>query len=401
MDDSKQASFEFALDWQSQSGKYRERVFFSKLNLWRDFFPGNLCDQLGSLNPGESVTEEFHKGVIVEPFSKNRVLKVIKQKLSQEKLAKKGIILREGRFYPRSVLAGVGFTSQDTRPFRVLENGDQYLTIDINHPLCEFPISISGTMMEIYPQRSERGGSCNDIGFSLSSDGPGMQGDLPGIETRFFEDDPFHRNDEEPDQAFYQVPRLVSHIDQTAGDFISDIYERFVRPGMKVLDLMASWDSHLRIKSGQIDLTGLGLNKEELETNSLVSQGVVQDLNENSKLPFSDDTFDVVICTVSIEYLANPIEIVKEVGRVLKAGCPFVVTFSDRWFEPKAIKIWSELHSFERMGLVSSYFKLSGLFSKIQSESIRGYPRPNEDKYRDTRSESDPVFAVWGVKNSA
>ena len=32
------------------------------------------------------------------------------------------------------------------------------------------------------------------------------------------------------------------------------------------------------------------------------------------------------------------------------------MTFSDRWFPTKAIELWSELHPFERMGLVLDYF---------------------------------------------
>ena len=49
--------------------------------------------------------------------------------------------------------------------------------------------------------------------------------------------------------------------------------------------------------------------------------------------------------TVSVQYLTHPLEIFAEVGRVLKSGAPFIVTFSNRMFPTKAVAIW---HNCER-----------------------------------------------------
>jgi hypothetical protein len=72
------------------------------------------------------------------------------------------------------------------------------------------------------------------------------------------------------------------------------------------------------------------------------------------------------------------------------------VTFSNRWFPPKAIDIWSELHEFERMGLVLEFFLKSGQYENLQTYSMRGLPRPQDDKYYPRILFSDPVYAVWG-----
>ena len=83
---------------------------------------------------------------------------------------------------------------------------------------------------------------------------------------------------------------------------------------------------------------------------------------------------------------------------VLRPEGHFVITFSNRWFPPKAIQIWQELHEFERMGLVLDYFINTDGFSELKTYSIRGVPRPADDKYYHQMPFADPVYAVWGRK---
>ena len=106
------------------------------------------------------------------------------------------------------------------------------------------------------------------------------------------------------------------------------------------------------------------------------------------------------MCSVSVEYLTQPVEVLRELGRVLIPGAPAMLTFSDRWFPTKAIRLWTELNPFERMGLVLSYFRQSGAFRELKTESWRGWPRPQDDKYAGQLDLSDPVFAVWGHRIS-
>jgi len=83
---------------------------------------------------------------------------------------------------------------------------------------------------------------------------------------------------------------------------------------------------------------------------------------------------------------------------VLRPGGKFIVTFSNRWFPPKVARLWEDMHEFERPGLILEYFLRDGLFGDLETWSIRGLPRPADDKYADRRNDSDPVFAVWGSK---
>jgi SAM-dependent methyltransferase len=179
---------------------------------------------------------------------------------------------------------------------------------------------------------------------------------------------------------------------------VRNTYGRFLDDGMRVLDLMSSWQSHLPHDTELEKSTGLGLNEKELRRNQQLHDYVVHDLNEYPTLPFESDHFDVAVCTVSIEYLIHPLAVFTEMARVLKPDGYFVITFSNRWFPTKAIKIWKDIHEFERMGLVLEYFIRSGKFRDLHTYSIRGLPRPRNDKYYPDLHFSDPVYAVWGRK---
>jgi SAM-dependent methyltransferase len=192
------------------------------------------------------------------------------------------------------------------------------------------------------------------------------------------------RADPRPDTEFYAAPRFVDHMDRAALAEVSALYGRLLPGEGRVLDLMTSWHSHLPGHLDGIQLTGLGLNAEELAA--------------NPQLPFGAASFDAVICTASVEYLTRPFEVFGEVARVLRPGGRLIISFTNRWFPPKAIQIWGGLYEFERPGLVTEYFLESGRFARLETWSLRGLPRPEDDKYADQLAFSDPVYAIWGER---
>ncbi len=393
------ASLEVALHWQSGDATHIDRHFFDRINFWRDFFPRDLGDRLAQAEVGVPVSTAVAEGELVEAYSPSQV-RAIKPSQFTRALPN-GMVIepRPGRFYPRSLISGVdSHFSGDRRACRCLDSTGSELVFDFNHPFARFPAVVEAHVVEVLESREERGGVCNDIPEILTRNGPGMQASLPDRETDFFSGEPFTRMDARDDALFYNQPRIVHHLDSLAISRIESIYARFIDPGMKVLDLMSSWVSHVPDSLQEVSVTGLGLNQEELSQNPRLSAAVVHDLNNEPRLPFADAEFDAVICTVSVEYLVRPVEVFTEVARVLKPGSPFVLSFSDRWFPPKAIRLWTELHPFERLGLVLEYFRNSRQFDSLSTESIRGLPRPADDKYAEQLSTSDPVFAVWGRK---
>ena len=117
--------------------------------------------------------------------------------------------------------------------------------------------------------------------------------------------------------------------------------------------------------------------------------------NLQPALPFADRQFDALICTASVEYLTQAVAVFRELGRVLKPGAPAIMTFSDRWFPTKVIARWTELHPFERLAMVQEYFRAAGCFTDMETKTLHGLPRPEDDKYARQQAFSDPVYAVW------
>ncbi len=303
---------------------------------------------------------------------------------------------RFGRFYPKGLLRGIpGVFRGNPEPFRCVGLAEKEIMVDFNHPLSHYSAQLSAVIESVGSKQGDVGGQCTDWGEVLLQ-GPGMQARRRGFATDFFSDSPFRRDDESDDAVFYRVPRLVTHIDDEAVGVIRAIYGSHVRSGMRVLDLMSSFRSHIPEDVRLQALEGLGLNGEEMEKNPQLTGFVIHDLNRDHRLPFRDRSFDAVICTVSVEYLVKPFEVFAEVARVLEPGGIFIVTFSNRWFPPKTIRVWRELHEFERMGLVLEYFQQTGQFQDLHTYSSRGRPRPFHDKYFLETQQSDPVYAVWG-----
>jgi SAM-dependent methyltransferase len=395
---AKQASVEFALRWQSAEATHVERLYYEKVNFWRDFFPGALGDRLAVLPPGKGDAQSFTAGTLVAAHDRHLVYRIRPAQLNLKLRTGQTIPARSGRFYPRGMIRGLpDVFSGDRRPFRYLgEDGDR-LRVDLNHPLARYPLTVEAAVVEVHGVQAEHGGRSHDVVHDLTENGPGMQAADPGVATDFYAEEPFARIDDRDDALFYRQPRLVQHLDSAARRRVTEIYARFLAPGMQVLDLMSSWVSHLP-EAPDLHVTGLGLNSDELGKNPRLAERRVHDLNTEPRLPFKDKQFDAVVCTASVEYLVRPFEVFREVARVLRPGAPFVLTFSERWFPPKVVQVWTELHPFERLGLVLDYFRQSGGFGDLHTETIRGLPRPADDPYADTLALSDPVYAVWGKK---
>jgi SAM-dependent methyltransferase len=196
----------------------------------------------------------------------------------------------------------------------------------------------------------------------------------------------FRRIDESDDELFYTSPRLVVHIDDGAIAAVGEIYAQLLPAGGAVLDIMSSWRSHIPESVKAKRIVGLGLNRAEMENNPALTEIVVHNVNRHPRLPFPDQTFDGVVMTVSIQYLVRPVEVFADIGRVLKAHAPFIVTFSNRMFPTKAVAVWQGATNQQRIGIVSRYFAESGAFEKIGVI----------DRSRRPETPSDPIWAVAG-----
>jgi SAM-dependent methyltransferase len=392
------ASMVFSLQWQSPAGRHTDRWFADRIDFYRDIFPGGMGKRIFAAYCGETYQESFPPGVLVAPFSEKRIV-AFDEPLFEKNQGKVAVVPRLGRFYPQGfVWQALNCFRGNVVPFRLVGMQNGKMTADTNHPLARFPLTLEARCVDQLGFAETRGGGCNDVAEIVTTNGPGMQIPYPGVPTDFYAQYPMRRRNEADDREFYQSVRMVHHLDHTAREQVKEIYGRLLSSGTRILDLMSSWESHLPETLEPMHVTGLGLNEAELLANERLSDFIVHDLNRHPVLPFPDRAFDAVICTASIEYLIQPLEVIRDIARVLKTGGTFITVFSDRWFPGKEILPWSEMHPFERVGLVLDYYLQSQAFEYLHTESIRGLPRPTDDKYIDRTAWSDPIFSVWGQK---
>lgn len=219
----------------------------------------------------------------------------------------------------------------------------------------------------------------------------------------------FSRLDYLNDGIFYTLPRLVYHIDEPAVAALTQYYRRSIHPQSDILDICSSWVSHFptEFPDTMASISATGMNALEMACNDQLTAGyTVLDWNkkaqeikaqEKRREPstpllaqyYEDQSFDVITCACSIDYLVDPVGALRECCRLLRPGGKVIVSFSNRCFGLKATRIWLWSKSPEHLDLLNAYFQYSGGFYPacafdITAENVSGY--------------QDPMFVVEATK---
>ena len=195
----------------------------------------------------------------------------------------------------------------------------------------------------------------------------------------------FAKIDAEEDEVFYEPPRLVHHIDDHAIAALTEFYRAVLPAGGVLLDLMSSWVSHLPPEVEYAEVIGHGMNATELAANPRLSRWFIQNLNRDPRLPLANVSVDAAMICVSVQYLQQPLAVLREVTRVLRPAAPLVISFSNRCFWTKAVAIWRALDDEGHARLVEHYLRDAG-FADIETHRLAEWV---EDR-------SDPMIAVVG-----
>jgi predicted DsbA family dithiol-disulfide isomerase len=205
----------------------------------------------------------------------------------------------------------------------------------------------------------------------------------------------FSRMDESADTSMYAEPRFVTHLDDASLTRLTNVYRSFFKAApsnFSVLDLCSSWISHFpEDMPDQAHVVVHGLNERELKANMQAKEICVQDLNENPRLPFADNTFDFATNALSVQYLTDPRAVFSEMHRVLRPGGMAIVAFSHRTFIEKAVNVWAK-ETYDGEGhtiLISRYFQHGPAGGWTHLSSIDVSP-----------SHGDPMWLVTAVKDA-
>lgn len=206
-----------------------------------------------------------------------------------------------------------------------------------------------------------------------------------------FPPEAFRRQDETDDADFYGMPRFVYHIDEGAVRALTNYYRENIPKGSAVLDICSSWVSHYpeSFPKEMARISGTGMNALELQANKQLSDFEPRNLNVDPTLPYADSSFDAVTCVVSVDYLIKPLEVFREVRRVLKPGGKFILSQSNRCFPTKAIGMWLGMNDLQHALVIGAYFHYAGGFEPAHAYDVSP-TGPNTN---------DPLFIVEATKS--
>ncbi|MCU7833055.1 MAG: methyltransferase domain-containing protein [gamma proteobacterium symbiont of Lucinoma myriamae] len=388
------------VQWHDELATYKDRNFVLKTNFWRDFYPAVFDYQIKRAELNQTLNINYKAGELLEDeFNLSKIQTISVEKFNRYYSGPIAIEPTVGRFYPRGMIEGVADCfKMDNRPFRVLAKTDDSLKIDLNHPLARHPIQVTATITDVFDANQQNGGRCIDIAETITTNGPGFQIPLRPTPFDFSQGMPFIRKMEDDDAVFYDAIDTIPVVDQAALEQLTQFYSQYLKDNSTILDLMAGPDSHIPDNLENIDVTGLGLKEQDLKENPALNQYTLHDLNQQPELPFDDQQFDAVICSFSVEYMVQPVKVFQQISRILKHGGVLLVGFSDRFFEKKAIGLWDDLHTFERVGIVLEYFRQAGEFEDLHAESIRGLIRHNNDPFINKNVFLCPMFMLSGKR---
>ena len=385
-------SYRLSIRYESDYGQHNDILYIQQKNLSAitETLPAVMSKDLNSFTDESYITHDYIKGKLFNNNNQAQTIVIALDDFIRHPGHNIHIEPRFGRFYPATLFKSDKLaTTNRMLPLRVIELKHEELLVNTSHALCDYNTTMTLERHEL--QQQSKTLLAKQIPDFLT--GPGMQLRYAGKAIDFFSDDPFQRTDNVIDSEFYYQPRYINHLDEAAQAQLKSVYHDLIPAHSVVLDLMSSINSHIEQGHELTKIVGLGLNKKELEANPLLDERIIHDINQDQRLPFDDASFDIVVCSLSIEYITQPSTLFDEVARILRPGGRFIISFSNRWFPTKAVQVWNNLHDFERIGLVMEYFIASAHFTDINTYSLRGIPRPENDKHNTPLS--DPIYVVW------
>ena len=132
-------------------------------------------------------------------------------------------------------------------------------------------------------------------------------------------------------EAWYQSPQ-GRDMERLVQESVSTLLE--LQPGERVLDIGCGEGHHLLMLNG-LGLRGTGLDASPYmvrRARERLGHRATVDVGEAEDLPYQDNEFDVALFINTLEFLDDPIEALREAGRVARRGVFIAVINSLSWY---------------------------------------------------------------------
>jgi SAM-dependent methyltransferase len=163
------------------------------------------------------------------------------------------------------------------------------------------------------------------------------------------------------------APALITE-NQT--ELLREAHRRLLPRGpITILDLCAGDKSHVPTGDGPV-IIGLAKNRRDTESNRSLTQSIAFNPNSELPLPFPDGYFDAVVLSENVGLLRRPVEIFREVSRVLRPEGLFAVTFLQPSYTSDLTRMWALGDDPDHLVLVDSFFEYSRGFLKAETVTL-------------------------------
>ena len=132
-------------------------------------------------------------------------------------------------------------------------------------------------------------------------------------------------------EAWYQSPQGRA-MEKLVKESVSSLLE--LQPGERILDIGCGEGNHLLLFSGLgFNLAGLDASPYMVRrAGERLGRRAALEVGEAEDLPYQDNEFDVALFINTLEFLDDPIEALREAGRVARRGVFIAVTNSFSWY---------------------------------------------------------------------
>ena len=208
----------------------------------------------------------------------------------------------------------------------------------------------------------------------------------------------------------------MTHIDDAAIATLREYYDSTLPRKGRILDFCSSWVSHYpkavedAAESDELKITGLGMNKAELDANKVLNNGrLLVDLNEDPDINKAlseakviglndSERLDASTNVVSTDYLTQPIGVLKSLREATKTGGTVHLTISNRCFPTKAISRWLRVKEDERLLMVADFLHFAG-WQKIEIVELSSGRADVADQAEQSQGGLQGIMAWMGMNS--